>query len=199
MARPVSRSGAGSSSRRFKIVLNSPVILTFAMLCAIVLFIGWITGGKTDELFFSVYRSSLANPLTYVRFFGHVLGHADIFHLVNNLMLILVIGPLVEERYGSKWIILMMATTAVVTGLIHFLLFPGTALLGASGIVFAFIMLSSITGFRDREIPLTFILVAVLYLGQQIYQGMQPDSVSQLTHIAGGVIGAVFGLKLNKR
>lgn len=169
------------------------------MLCAIVLFIGWITGGKTDELFFSVYRSSLANPLTYVRFFGHVLGHADIFHLVNNLMLILVIGPLVEERYGSKWIILMMATTAVVTGLIHFLLFPGTALLGASGIVFAFIMLSSITGFRDREIPLTFILVAVLYLGQQIYQGMQPDSVSQLTHIAGGVIGAVFGLKLNKR
>lgn len=199
MARPVSRSGSGSSSKRFKIVLNSPVILSFTLLCAVVLFLSWLTGGKTDNLFFSVYRSSLANPLTYVRFFGHVLGHADIFHLVNNLMLILVIGPLLEERYGAKWIILMMVTTAVITGLLHFILFPGTALLGASGIVFAFIMLSSITGFKDREIPLTFILVAVLYLGQQIYQGLQPDSVSQLTHIAGGVIGTLFGLRLNRR
>ena len=52
-----------------------------------------------------------------------------------------------------------------VKGYSHLILVPGYALLGASGVVFAFIMLSSFTCIKEKEIPLTFILVAVLYIG----------------------------------
>lgn len=189
-----------SSSKRVKIVLNSPVILTFTFLCVIILILDGVSGGRTNTLFFSVYRSSLANPLTYIRFFGHVLGHASFEHLIGNLMLILVIGPILEEKYGSRCIILVMVITALITGLLHFIIFPGTALLGASGIVFAFILLASISGFKEKEIPMTFILVAVLYLGQQVYEGLfVADNVSQLTHIVGGLTGAAIGYSLNKK
>ena len=62
--------------RRIKVSFNSPVILTFTMICLISLALGEVTEGKTTEMFFSVYRSSLASPITYVRFAGHVFGHA---------------------------------------------------------------------------------------------------------------------------
>ena len=72
-------------------------------------------------------------------------------------------------------------------------------LLGASGVVFAFILLSSFAGFRDGKIPFTFILVALLYIGQQVYQGVfVQDNISNLTHILGGIVGAVLGYIMNK-
>ena len=193
------RSSTGSQ-KRFKIVLNSPVVLTFTLICVIALIVGAITKGSSTRLIFSVYRSSLRSPMTYVRFFGHVFGHANLSHLAGNLMMILVIGPMLEERYGSGSMVVMILLTALVTGVIHFAFFPSSALLGASGVVFAMILLASMTGIRDREIPLTFILVTVLYLGQQIYEGIfVSDNVSQLTHIIGGIVGAVFGYLVNRK
>lgn len=47
----------------------------------------------------------MLSPLFYVRLFGHVLGHASWDHFTGNILLILVIGPMIEEKYGSKKII----------------------------------------------------------------------------------------------
>ena len=77
--------------------------------------------------------------------------------------------------------------------------FPRVMLLGASGIVFAFILIASITTREDHTIPVTFILVALLYLGQQIYQGIvEKDNISQMAHIVGGITGSVLGFALSK-
>lgn len=188
-----------SNNKKLKIVINSPIILGFTFICAVALFLGKVTGGYTDSLLFSVYRSSLTSPFTYLRFIGHIFGHASLSHLLGNIMLILVIGPMLEEKYGGRCIVKVILITALITGLVHFIFFPGAALMGASGVVFAFILLASITGFREREIPLTFILVAVLYLGQQLYEGIFiSDNVSQLTHIVGGMVGAAFGYYRHK-
>ena len=78
--------------------------------------------------------------------------------------------------------------------------FPGVGLLGASGVVFAFILISSITVREDHTIPVTFILVAVMYLGQQIYQGLfVKDNISQMAHIVGGAVGSAMGLLLSRK
>ena len=69
---------------------------------------------------------------------------------------------MLEEKYGSKTLIEIMVITAFVTGIINYMFFPSVALCGASGIVFAFIVLASFTGFREGEIPLTFLLVAAI-------------------------------------
>ena len=172
---------------------NSPVILTFFLLSLGVLFLGQYTGGWTTTHLFSVYRSSLKDPLFYIRLFGHVLGHGSWDHFLNNMLLLLVVGPPMEEKYGSLPLLKGILLTALISGILQCALFPRTALLGASGIVFMLIMLASLSGFSGG-IPVTMLLVAALYLGQQIYDIIfVRDNVANFMHIVGGVCGTVFG------
>ena len=185
---------------KLKVKFNSPLILGFAISCAAVTVLGTLTGESSTALLFSTYASSLTDPLTYLRLLTHVLGHSGIAHLVGNLGYILLLGPALEEKYGWKKLFLVILLTAFFTGLIHNVLFPRTILLGASGVVFMFILLTSFTEFREGEIPLTFILVAVIYLGQQVWDGIAVrDNVSNLSHIIGGIIGSGAGYLLNKK
>lgn len=113
---------------------------------------------------------------------------------------ILLLGPMLEEKYGSQKVLQVIAITAVVTGIINYVFFWDVALCGASGVCFAFILLASFTGFRDGEIPLTVILVAVIYLGQQIYDGIVvKDDISNMAHVFGGIVGGIIGFSLNKK
>lgn len=179
---------------------NSPVILTFFFASLAALGLGLVTGGWTTLHLFSVYRSSPASPLFYLRLMGHVLGHAGWQHFMGNMLLLLVIGPPLEEKYGSAALLAGIGLTAVISGILQCLFFPGAALLGASGIVFMLIMLASLSGMREGRIPLTLILVAALYLGQQVYDILfVPDNVANFMHIVGGACGTGLGFFLAKK
>ena len=183
-----------------KIQFNAPVVLSFAGLSLAALILSYITGGASNRALFSVYRSSLANPLTYIRLVGHVLGHNGYEHYLNNMLMILVLGPGLEEKYGSRSLLLAIIVTAVVSGLVQMIFFPHTAILGASGIVFMMIVMSSLAGMQEGKIPLTLILVFIFYIGGEIVSGVfTRDNISQLSHILGGVSGAVLGYALEKR
>lgn len=146
------------------------------------------------------YHSSLTSPMTYVRLFTHVLGHSGWEHFIGNMAYILLLGPMLEEKYGSGKILQIIVITAVVTGVINYVFFWNVALCGASGVCFAFILLSSFTSFREGEIPLTVILVAAIYLGQQIYEGIViKDNISNMAHVFGGIVGGITGFYLNKK
>ncbi len=183
-----------------RISFNSPVILGFTIISFAALLADRLTDGLANNLLFSVYHSSLYNPLTYIRFVGHVFGHAGWEHFMGNMMLLLVTGPLLEEKYGSVNVLTVIFATAVVTGAVNYIFFPRVQLLGASGVVFALILLSSLTGIREGSIPLTFLLVAVMYLGQEIYRGLfVQDHVANLTHIIGGSVGSGLGFLMNRK
>ncbi len=183
-----------------KIQFNAPVVLCFAGLSLIALILGYITGGAANRLLFSVYRSPLTNPLTYLRLVTHVLGHSGYQHYINNMLMLLVIGPAMEEKYGSGALLRAIVITAAVSGLVQMIFFPHTALLGASGIVFMLIVMSSLAGMQEGTIPLTLILVLIFYIGGEIVDGLfQRDNISQLAHIVGGLSGAVIGYALERR
>jgi len=182
--------------RLFRLQYNSPVVLTFALISFATLILGGMTDGWTTKYLFSVWHSPLTDLLTYPRFFLHVLGHADFNHYISNMMMILVVGPGLEEKYGSRNLLTSIVVTAFVSGLVHWLFFPTAGLLGASGIVFMMIVMASLAGMRDGCIPITLILVLVLFLGNEVVEGITlSDNVSQLTHIIGGVCGAFLGLR----
>ncbi|MBR5468832.1 MAG: rhomboid family intramembrane serine protease [Firmicutes bacterium] len=185
---------------KFRISFNSPVVLTFAIICFVSLVMNVFTAGASNIAFFSIYKTSWSDIMMYPRLILHVFGHADWSHFFGNIMLILILGPLLEEKYGSADIIAVIVTTALATGLFNVLIFPNVRLLGASGVVFAFILLSSVTRLTDGTIPLTFILVAVIYIGGEIVNGvMLNDNVSNITHIIGGMVGAVMGFKFGSQ
>jgi len=183
-----------------KLQYNSPLILSFFFLSLVSLVLDILPAGWTTEMFFSVYRSSLSDPATYVRFVGHVLGHADLEHFMGNMLLFLVVGPPMEEKYGSRALLEGIALTAVVSGLLQCFIFPNTALLGASGIVFMLILLSSLSGMESRAIPVTLILVAALYVGREVYSILfVRDNVANFMHIVGGLCGTGFGYVMHKK
>ncbi|MDR2168251.1 MAG: rhomboid family intramembrane serine protease [Clostridiales bacterium] len=184
--------------KKIFIQYNSPVVLTFAGISLFVLLLGRWTDHASTMAVFSVYRSSFADPLAYIRIFGHILGHADFEHFFNNFLILLLIGPMLEEKHGSKNILLLIGFTALITGLVQIIFFT-TVLLGASGIVFMFMILAGFANLQRGRIPLTLILVVVIFLGREFISGVTiEDSVSRVTHIVGGICGAAFGLIINK-
>lgn len=187
-----------NKSRR--ITFNSPVVLGFVIISLGAMVANYLTMGVSNQLLFSTYHSSLLSPMTYVRFFTHVLGHAGWSHYIGNMMYMLLLGPMLEEKYGSRAIIEVILVTGLVTGIVTWVFFPGIALCGASGVVFAFIMMTSFTSFKEGEIPLTVILVAIIFIGQQVYEGLFiHDNISNMGHILGGIVGALAGYTLNKK
>lgn len=173
---------------------NAPVTLTFALLSLLALLLGRLTGGWTTQHLFCVYRSPLTDLLTYPRLLLHVLGHTDFAACAANIVMVLVVGPAAEERFSSRRVLLAIVITALVTSLVLWFFFPQSTLMGASGVVFMLIVLSSFAGARGGVIPLTLILVLALYLGTEIVQAVTGTAgLVQLTHIAGGVVGVLLG------
>jgi membrane associated rhomboid family serine protease len=176
-----------------RIQYNAPVTLSFALLALCVLVLAHFTGGQTNQWFFSVYRAPVTDPLLYIRMFGHVLGHADVGHYFNNFVIILLVGPMLEEKYGGKPMVIMMVITALVTGFL-FMAFSEYAMLGASGIVFMMMLLSSFANWQKGRIPLTLILALAIFIGREVFAGVDASgNISHMTHIIGGICGAVFG------
>ena len=49
---------------------------------------------------------------------------------------------------------------------------------------------------KHKEIPLSFILVVIIFIGKEVINALSPDQVAQFAHIIGGVVGGVFGFLL---
>ena len=179
-----------------RIRYNAPVILTFTLLSTVVLIVNQILGGFT-EAFFVSYPTFSGSVLDFLRLFTHVIGHQNWLHLMSNFSFILLIGPVLEEKYRSGPLLLMVLVTALVTGIMNILFFS-TGLMGASGIVFMLILLSSFTNIRSGEIPLTFVLIVVLFLAKEFINALAEDDVSQFAHIIGGICGGLFGFLFTK-
>ena len=77
--------------RKLKISYNAPVVLTFCLICLVSVILGQMTGGVSTRLFFMTYHSSLLDPLTYPRFFTHVIGHSGWQHFIGNASYLLLL------------------------------------------------------------------------------------------------------------
>lgn len=175
-----------------KITFTSPVILAILFISTIVLLLSNAGFNLESSFMFNPYR-----PLSFGTL-AHIFGHANLNHLMSNMLLLLLVGPSVEDRFGSNTLIMMILIASILIAIVHFILSPGTGLMGASGIVFMLIILNSFAGNNDNdtnkiEIPLPLILVAGFYLGKEFLNMAQVDNVSQMAHITGGICGIVFG------
>ncbi|HPW53360.1 MAG TPA: rhomboid family intramembrane serine protease [Erysipelotrichaceae bacterium] len=182
-----------------RIEYNAPVTLTFSLICFVVLIFYNIFGERFLYAFAMTYNDSLLSPMMYVRMVTHIFGHLGWDHFIGNMSFILLLGPMVEEKYGSEKLMVMILATGLIAGILNNVLFPSVALCGASGIVFMLIVLSSVTSVQSGKLPLTLVLVMIIYLGAEIYNAiMVTDSISQFTHIVGGICGSIFGLFSDK-
>ncbi len=175
---------------------NSPVILTYFFICLIILMIDKLCKGKFSATFFTTYKNdSLLNPLTYFKLISHSLGHTSWDHLYSNFLKILLIGPLIEEKYGSYQLLIMMIITSLIIGIIN-RLFSKNRILGASGIAYMLIVLCSFVNIEDGKIPLTLVLILLFFVVDEIINLLRrkKDGVSHLGHVTGAICGLILGI-----
>ena len=171
---------------------NSYVTLTMFFISLFVLFLGYITRGKSTDYLFSTERASLLNPKTYIRFFTHILGHSDWNHFSSNYLMILLLGPMIEEKYGWINYLIMILITSFITAIVNFIK-GNTRLKGASNIVFMLIVLSAFVNVTSNKIPLTLILVTLFYIIDELRNIWTKDNVAHYGHITGAICGLIFG------
>lgn len=171
---------------------NAPVVLTFTIVCVAVFIINSLTNGMLDPYVTLGNKFHFNSVIDYVRLFTYTLGHANVEHLMSNFAFLLLLGPVIEEKYGSQRLLGMMALTALITAILN-LVFFNTGLLGASGLAFMMIILVSFVNVKNGKIPITFVLILFLYVGRELYESFAQDNISQFAHIMGGICGSLFG------
>ena len=177
---------------RIKVTFNAPVTITFLALMLAATIGNYLTLGVVNNIF-SCKPVLSANPMILMGYFTHIFCHANFSHFFGNAIYLLLLMPLLEEKYGSLSLIGMIFATAFITGILNALFLP-TGIVGASGIVFMCIIMSPLSMCKSGEIPFTFILVFICYIGKEVMDGLfVADNVSHFGHIIGGCRGAILG------
>lgn len=175
-----------------KIELNAPTTLIFASICVGVFILDLMTKHAVTDVFFSLFTTSWKDPLQYVRLVSHVFGHADRQHLFNNLIMILLLGPILEEKHSSRRLAIIIGLTAFVTGVTALLLHINIR--GASGIVFMLFFLASFSNIKQhRNIPISFLIAIVFFIIEALFFSSSIKNVSYLAHGVGAFCGAMYG------
>ncbi|OQX28895.1 MAG: hypothetical protein B0D92_06610 [Spirochaeta sp. LUC14_002_19_P3] len=180
-----------------KLKYNAPTTLTFSLIAVTVLLTDlYIMPGTIESLFTAEGSMTfmMDSIPAYVRMLTHVFGHAGWDHLLSNITLILLLGPILEEKYGSRPLTLMIVITALVNGLVNAFFFE-SSLMGASGVAFMMILMVSFANIQAGEFPISAVLVIGLYLFKEFLAIFRYDDVSQISHIVGSACGAFFGYR----
>ncbi len=172
---------------------NSVVIISYFLISFVLLIFNIISKGKVNR-FMASRRGNILNPMFYVRLIFSGLCHVDWNHFKSNFLIILLIGPMLEEKYGSLNLLYMLLITSAASGIFH-LMFYKSSTVGASDNVFMMVILCSIVNITAGKIPITLILIVLFYVIDEIL-GMvlkKRDGVSHDSHIIGAICGFIFG------
>jgi len=170
---------------------NSKVILTFFFICLLFRVL--------DKIFhvnkiMSAKRGHILNPFTYIRFITRIFVHRDWVHFSNNFFYILLLGPMIEEKYGSLNLIYMILITAFASSLIQVILERSESV-GCSDIVYMMIVLCSFVSITTGKIPITFVIIFFKFIADEIiltFHHKKNDNVGHISHVMGAICGFIF-------
>ncbi len=123
--------------------------------------------------------------------------HYDLTHVVLNTLLLLLVGPVVERRAGTAWLLLVFLSASVASCagiLVKHLLWPSPGVsLGASGGLFALLGAALVLVFRlrsqSRSVRIRLMVTLFVALAYSVLPG-----VSMIGHIVGLVVGTTMAL-----
>ena len=188
-----------------KVAYDAPVTLTFVIVCAVIFLINLLLAksGKAEglqKLLASPTAQSgslpfiVKSPVSYLRLLFYMFGAGDgaagsASVLFTNLILIMLLGPAMEERYGSVIIGIMIFVSALFSGVLN-ACFCDASLVGAVPVVSMMIFLNAFMSFSKKKFPLSFAAVMILFVVLQIFSGA--GAVRIIICIAGGLCGSLF-------
>ena len=172
------------------------IAINFIMFC--------LTGFLFPSLkyIFSLVPSYILYRHYYWQFLTYMFTHATVSHFIFNMLSLYIFGTAVERRVGSREFLLYYLLTGVLSGVASYAMFymanTNTVLLGASGAIYALLMLFSVLYPKSviyvfGLIPVQAPLLIILYFIIELISGLTAhDGVAHMTHLSGLVFGLLY-------
>jgi GlpG protein len=179
------------------LTVEAPVIVAYCLLCITIHILNLTV---LRGISFQMGVDSEMDPwnlLQYIRFLTHILAHDSIGHLKGNMTNLLLVGPAAEASFGHRVIVQVIVTVAISSAMTHLIVGRyNSRQLGATGVVFAMILLNSLVSAKSGKIPVSFVLTSVLWLGDEAWKlFFSNDGISHSAHLTGGLIGTLYGFR----
>ncbi|HSR66256.1 MAG TPA: rhomboid family intramembrane serine protease [Xanthomonadaceae bacterium] len=158
-----------------------------------------------------LWPPAIARSHQYDRLVTHGFVHADLQHLLFNMITLYFFGRLVEAMFlpylghlGFLLFYLSALVVAIVPGWLRHRRDPGYRSLGASGavtaVLFAFILVQPWALIYVFVVPVPAVLYAVLFVGYSLWSGRHGhDNVNHAAHLWGAGYGVLFTLLMEPR
>lgn len=189
-----------------KFIFDSPVVLVFSVVSAVIFISDLILKLNLSEKIFecpgakSVPAFDFKSALSYVKLVIYPFGGENSTSFFLNIGFILLLGPVLEERYGSIMLALMIFITSLVGGVLTACV-STFGIYGCGGIVFMMIILSVLSVFIKKQLPVSWIFIFALYLAFSLFSGKKisgfmpfmQNNVPVFIQLASGICGSLFG------
>jgi len=211
-------------AKKLKIDNDSPVTICFSLLILLAFAIdAFVLNGKLLSSVLTCPGGKLSSPAfnfssggDYIKLLLHVFGASSWNAVFINCLYVLMLGPGLEERYGSPVFALMLAVSALVTGVLNACLSPAP-IFGASCVIFTMIFLVGMTDLAKKHIRFSWIFVFFFYIIYKLYSAYSGSEVrlslsanNQLLvflkknavtfiSLAGGICGSLFGFLVSPK
>ena len=190
--------------------MQSPITLGLIAVTALVSWLAFKDRRLVDQLI--LWPPAVSQRHQYWRLASYGLLHADVSHLLFNMITLFFFGRLIEQvmvQLTGSWLTypLFYLTALVVSILPSYLRNQGNRnyfSLGASGavsaVLFAFILIQPWSLIFVFFIPAPAILYAVFYVGYSIWMDRKGgDRINHSAHLAGAAFGILFMLAMEPR
>lgn len=180
------------------------IIILIIAITAIISFIAFNNKEIFEKYKFNV--GAIQHRKEYVRILSAGFLHADIMHLLFNMMTLYFFGPVILEGFGNVGFLIIYFGSILLGNVFSLFIYqkqPWYSAIGASGgvsgILFAAIALMPQIGiyFFFIPIPIPGFIFGLLYFGYSVYMMLNPkqwDNLGHAAHLGGAFFGLVYAV-----
>jgi membrane associated rhomboid family serine protease len=184
----------------------SLILIIVIAVTAIISFIAFSNQPLFEKYKFNV--GAINNNKEYIRLLSAGFLHADMMHLLFNMMTLYFFGPIVIQAFGAVGFIIVYFGSVLLGNIFSLYLYknqPWYSAIGASGgvsgILFASIAMIPDLGiyFFFIPIPIPGYIFGFLYFAYSVYMMLNPkphDNIGHAAHLGGAAFGLVFAIAL---
>lgn len=162
-----------------------------------------------NQVIFEKYKfnvGAIRNKKEYLRLLSAGFLHADIMHLLFNMMTLYFFGPVILEGFGAIGFIIIYIGSILLGNIFSLFIYqkqPWYSAIGASGgvsgVLFAAIAMAPNMSLYLFFIPIPIpgFIFGLLYFGYSVYMMLNPkqwDNLGHAAHLGGAFFGLVYAI-----
>lgn len=162
-----------------------------------------------NQIIFEKYKfnvGAIRNKKEYLRLLSAGFLHADIMHLLFNMMTLYFFGPVILEGFGILGFIIIYIGSILLGNVFSLFIYqkqPWYSAIGASGgvsgVLFAAIAMAPNMSLYLFFIPIPIpgFIFGLLYFGYSVYMMLNPkqwDNLGHAAHLGGAFFGLVYAI-----